>query len=62
MDDCKVFDAEGKLAAQGIRPIGPVPVAARGTNQVQFQCDDNGGSRPRANVTVITKGDPITIR
>jgi len=59
MKDCKVYDAEGTAIAT-ITPTGESPVIKNGTNQVTINSKGINGVAPRLNITVTTKGNPIT--
>ena len=58
MSDCKVYDAKGEVKAE-LKPQGDVPVLHSHSNEVMFTYDRSDGPRPRAEVTVICRGEPI---
>ena len=55
-DNCKVYDAKGAFL-RDVTPKGEAPLAAAGANTVQFNCRFAGATTPRANVTIVTRGD-----
>ena len=56
--DCKLYDQQGTLL-QEFRPQGNPPILNAGENQLTFACEPPKGLRARANVTVITSGEPF---
>jgi hypothetical protein len=55
-----VFDANGHPLREFASPA-PLPTLAAQSNRVSFSCRANAGLNPRAEVTVISAGEPITI-
>lgn len=58
-DDCRLYGPKGELV-QEVKLDGDLPVLAAGDNEVAFECDAADGPNPRAWVTVITRGEPLT--
>jgi hypothetical protein len=56
--DCKLYSAEGDLIGE-VEPKGEVPDLHPGVNRIRFDCDAPAGCRPRARVTVISRGDAL---
>jgi hypothetical protein len=56
--DCKLYDERGALIQQ-VTPQGDVPRLASGDNALTFTCTPPEGHAARANVTVITLGEPL---
>lgn len=56
--DCKIFGPNGELKAQ-VKPEGVIPKLMPGENRVGFTCETSSGMRARANVTVVTAGQPL---
>jgi len=56
--DCRLYDERGALIRR-IQPRGERPLLASGENQVHFTCKGPEGCRARANVTVISHGEPF---
>jgi len=56
--DCKLYDERGALLEE-VQPEGNAPRLAAGENRVQFACEGPEGYRARANVTVISSGEPF---
>jgi len=56
--DCKLYDERGALLQQ-VTPQGDVPALAAGDNAFVFSCGAPEGHATRANVTVITLGEPL---
>lgn len=59
MTDCKLYGPQGALIRE-VKPEGDAPVLDRGDNVVSFNCTGLPGINPRARVTVISAGDPLT--
>ncbi len=57
-DECTVYGPQGEVLAR-VKPEGTIPGLQAGHNELQFQADA-GGLRPRANVTIITRGAPLS--
>ncbi len=57
-DDCKLFGPKGELIRE-VKVEGTAPVLAQGRNEIRFSSDAPAGATPRANVTVISEGEPI---
>jgi len=58
MSDCKLYGPEGELVGE-ITPSAEAPVLTEGNNVVEFTCETPAGVSARANVTVISEGDPL---
>jgi len=58
MDDCRLYNERCALVER-LRPEGQLPTVAAGTNEVAFTCDGPKGYSARAEVTVITCGEPL---
>lgn len=56
--DCVLYDATGERAAE-LKPQGDLPTVAPGANDVSFTCEPPPDARPRALITIITRGDAI---
>jgi len=56
--DCKLYDERGALVQQ-VTPQGDVPALAPGDNALTFTCGQPEGHAARANVTIITLGEPL---
>jgi hypothetical protein len=56
--DCKLFGANGNVI-QEVKPEGETPVLKAGDNQVVFTCRRPEGLNPRAEITVISQGEPL---
>jgi len=56
--DCKLYDERGALIQQ-LSPQGDVPTLASGDNGIAFTCGEPEGHAARANVTIITLGEPL---
>ncbi|MHB8903191.1 MAG: hypothetical protein ACYC6Y_30895, partial [Thermoguttaceae bacterium] len=61
MDDCRLYDERGNLL-RWLQPRGEIPLLAPGDNRVKFLCTGTEGFPARAEVTVVTGGDPLTGR
>ena len=57
-DDCRLYDERGKLL-QRFQPRGEVPLLSPGSNSVTFSSVGAAELRSRAEVTVITVGQPL---
>lgn len=57
-DDCELYSANGTLL-QTVSVTGEVPVLAAGDNEISFTCEGQKGVHPRAQVTVISYGEPL---
>ncbi len=57
-DDCRLYDEHGKLLRK-FQPNGDVPLLSPGPNRVTFSCTGTANVRCRAELTVITTGDPL---
>lgn len=57
-DDCKLYGPQGQLL-RPLVPEGEIPSLEPGVNEVRFECVASAGASPRANVTVISFGDPL---
>jgi hypothetical protein len=58
MTDCKLYGPKGELLRE-VTPQGQVPTLNSGDNEVEFRCSAPDGVTPRAQVTVISHGDPL---
>lgn len=56
--DCRLYD-ERRALIQQVTPQGGVLTLAPGGNPVAFSCAPPEGHAARANVTIITQGDPF---
>ena len=56
LTDCKVYGPKGDVICD-VRPEGEVPDLDAGANAIRFACDALGGVRPRARVTVLSRGE-----
>lgn len=56
--DCKLYGPKGELLCE-VKPEGPAPVIVQGENKIQFTCGVPEGVNARANVTIITEGEPL---
>ena len=61
MEDCRLYDERGNLL-QWLHPEGEVPTLASDENRVSFDCKGPGGFSKRAEVTLITCGEPLRER
>ncbi len=57
-DDCTLYGHKGEVLGR-VKPEGSVPAVEPGENRVHFQVE-RGGARPRAYVTIITRGETGT--
>ncbi len=60
-DDCRLYDERGNLI-RFLEPQGDVPMLTANENKVTFTCTAPEGFRSRAEVTVITYGEPLRDR
>jgi len=58
MSDCKLYGPQGGLIKEVI-PQGQAPVLAEGDNRIECTYQVSDDVNGRANVTIISKGDPI---
>ena len=58
MTECRLYDERGELVDY-LTPEGDVPVIAADDNAVAFSCQGPDGFSARAEVTVITSGEPL---
>ncbi len=58
MSDCKLYGPQGEVVAE-VSPQGDVPFLEAGDNRVEFHCMTAPSGSARANVTVITQGEPL---
>ncbi len=56
--DCKLYGPQGQLI-RAVVPEGDAPLLASGENEVKFQCSTPPNVSARANVTVISQGEPL---
>jgi hypothetical protein len=57
-DDCQLYGPQGQRL-RSVLPEGKVPSLEAGANEVGFECGVSADASPRANVTVISFGDPL---
>ena len=57
--NCKLYDERGAVVEE-IKPQGEAPTLAAGENTVTFTCAPPEGYNARANVTVISSGEPLS--
>ncbi len=57
-DQCQLFDERGAVV-QKVHPQGEIPQLASGENRLHFTCQGPEGLHHRAQVTVITYGEPF---
>jgi hypothetical protein len=56
--DCKVYGPKGELKAE-VKPESEPPTLDNSSNQVRLEAQTDPGIRLRANVTIITEGQPV---
>jgi hypothetical protein len=56
--DCKLYGPKGE-ALQAVTPEGEVPWVETGDNSIRYNCEVEPTVRGRANVTIITRGEPL---
>jgi hypothetical protein len=56
--DCKLYGPKGELIKK-VTPIGEVPSLRAGRNSITFECAGPSEHSARAQVTVISHGDPL---
>jgi hypothetical protein len=56
--DCKVYGPKGELQAE-VKPEPEPPTLNTAANQVRLEVQTEPGTRPRANITLITEGPAI---
>ncbi|TVS15189.1 MAG: hypothetical protein EA424_16970 [Planctomycetaceae bacterium] len=59
IDDCVLYDERGELIRRFRPEADAVPILAAGKNRLRFDCQPPEGSRARAEVTVISLGQPF---
>ena len=59
VSDCKLYGPQGELIRE-VEPQGDVPLLEPGENQVMFTYDVPPDIDPRAHITVISQGEPLT--
>jgi hypothetical protein len=57
-DDCQLYGPQGQRL-RSVVPEGEIPWLEAGANEVRFECGASAGASPRANVTVISFGEPL---
>lgn len=57
-EDCRLYGPQGQLL-RSIAPEGEIPSLEAGTNEVRLECDVSAGASSRANVTVVSLGEPL---
>jgi hypothetical protein len=57
-EDCKVYDERG-VVLQQVRISGQTAVLGAGDNSVQFACEGPADANSRAQITLISSGEPI---
>ena len=55
---CTIYDATGEPLTQ-VQPSGTIPRLEAGDNQVEYDSGVDGNPHPRAQVTVITRGEAM---
>lgn len=58
-DDCVLYGPKGEVIER-ITLTGDVPILDPGANTIVFSCDDDNITTPRARVTIISSGTPLT--
>ena len=58
VDDCKLYGQKGE-EIRDVKPVGEIPTMKPGTNDVEFRWSAAPGVRPRAYVSVMTRGEPF---
>ncbi len=59
MEDCKLYGSKGELI-RAVESLGDLLEVASGVNEIEFSCESEVGVNPRAYVTVIMEGEPIS--
>ena len=57
--DCKLFGSKGEFIKE-VSVTGKIPTLHKGPNNISFNCDGPKGISPRAQVTIIGEGKPLT--
>jgi hypothetical protein len=57
-EDCQLYGPQGQRL-RSVVPEGEIPWLEAGANEVRFECGASAGASPRANVTVISFGEPL---
>jgi hypothetical protein len=57
-EDCRLYDPQGRML-RSVAPEGEIPWLETGSNEVRFDCGRYVNASPRANVTVISFGEPL---
>ena len=55
---CTIYDGTGEPLAQ-VQPTGTIPRLEAGDNRVEYDSGVEGNPHPRAQVTVITRGEAM---
>ena len=57
-DDCRLYGPQGQVL-RSVVPEGEIPWLEPGANELHFDWDASGDVRPRANVTIMSFGEPL---
>jgi hypothetical protein len=56
--DCQLYGPQGQVL-RSVVPEGEIPWLESGVNEVHFEWDASGDVCPRANVTIVSFGEPL---
>ena len=59
MDDCVLYDERGELISRFRPQVEKLPLLAEGANAIRFDCAPPQGQSARAEVTVVSLGQPF---
>ena len=59
MDDCVLYDERGELISRFRPQVEKLPLLAEGANAIRFACAPPQGQSARAEVTVVSLGQPF---
>ena len=59
MDDCVLYDERGELISRFRPQVEKLPLLAEGANAIRFACAAPQGQSARAEVTVVSLGQPF---
>ncbi|MDY0170280.1 MAG: LamG-like jellyroll fold domain-containing protein [Thermoguttaceae bacterium] len=62
MDDCVLYDERGELIARFRPQVEALPTLAEGTSAIRFDCTPPEGPSARAEVTIVSLGQPFGTR
>lgn len=62
MDDCVLYDERGELISRFRPQVTNLPLLAKGANRLRFHCTATKGLSARAEVTVVSLGQPFGSR